>query len=84
MIKTVHSVIAAALVAAALATATFAAASFGPTTTQALAVTATVPNMFARSCSHVTRRCTGYRQTNGPYNPRVPSRYTTNWCWCWI
>ena len=45
---------------------------------------ATVPNNFTRTCSRVTGRCTPYTQTNPPYNPTVPSRYSTNLCWCWV
>ncbi len=48
------------------------------------AVTATVPNYFYRDCSYITRRCTGYYQTNGSYNPTVPSYYYTRWVWRWI
>lgn len=46
-----------------------------------VSVTGTVPNYFVRECSYITGRCTGYRQTNGPYNPSVPSRYATKWVW---
>lgn len=48
------------------------------------AITATVPNQFSRDCSYVTHRCTGYHQTNGAYNPRVPNSYSTRWVWRWI
>lgn len=73
MRKTIRMTIIGAILAASLAGAS-----------QALAVTATVPNNFVRTCSHFTGRCTGYHQTNGPYNWTVPSRYSTNWCWCWV
>jgi hypothetical protein len=45
---------------------------------------AVVPNQFVRDCSNVTRRCTGYVQTNGRYDGRYPSAYTTRWVWRWI
>jgi hypothetical protein len=41
-------------------------------------------NMLIRTCSYVTFRCTGYRQTNPPYSPRYPSTHATNWAWVWI
>lgn len=47
-------------------------------------VTGTVPNMFFRNCSRITWRCTAYRQTNPPYDPRFPSAYYTNWVWSWV
>ncbi len=43
----------------------------------------TVPNMFYRTCSHVTGHCTPYVQTNKP-DPSVGRAYYTTWCWCWI
>ena len=43
-----------------------------------------VLNNFVRDCSRFSRRCTGYRQTNGPYSPYVGSRYFTRWVWRWI
>ncbi len=51
----------------------------GSTTANAI----TVPNMFVRTCSHITGQCTGYHQTNKP-NPSVGKSYTTIWCYCWI
>jgi hypothetical protein len=45
---------------------------------------AIVPNFFVRDCSYVTRHCTGWWQTNGRYNPAVPSTWTTRWTWRWI
>ena len=53
-------------------------------TSRLTGVTATVPNMFVRDCSYITRRCTGWYQTNGSYNWSVPSSYTTRWVWRWI
>jgi hypothetical protein len=47
-------------------------------------VTGVVLNTFVRDCSRITRRCTGYRQINGPYNPSVGSHYSTRWVWRWI
>jgi hypothetical protein len=44
-------------------------------------VSGTVLNTFVRDCSHITRRCTRYRQINGPFNPYVGSRYSTRWVW---
>jgi hypothetical protein len=68
------------------ATGSLATASMAvtPIIQTASAVTATVPNMFVRDCSYITSRCTGYWQTNGSYNPRVPSTYQTRWVWRWI
>lgn len=66
----------------------FATASIGALAgaggTEAITVTATVPNQFSRDCSYITHRCTGYHQINGAYNPRVSSSYSTRWVWRWI
>lgn len=41
------------------------------------AITGVVPNMFWRTC---TWSCSPFVQSNGPYNPNVPSVcYTKNW-----
>jgi hypothetical protein len=42
---------------------------------------AVVPNQFVRDCSKITRRCTGYYEANGRFNPAFPSSYTTRWVW---
>lgn len=42
------------------------------------------PNYFWRNCSYLSGRCTPYRLSNPPYNPRVPSIYRTKWVWSWI
>jgi hypothetical protein len=67
-----------------LAAASLAALPVAVAPSAAQAVQATVPNQFVRDCSNITRRCTGFWQANGAYNPRVPSSYTTRWVWRWI
>lgn len=56
----------------------------------ASAVTATVPNnkVNVYKCSRYNGRC-AYQytyQTNPPYNPRVGTRYSNryDYCWCWV
>lgn len=61
-----------------LAIALFLSPLFAP---QAKA--ATVPNIFYKTCSYITGRCTPYVQTNRP-NPNVGRANYTTWCWCWI
>jgi hypothetical protein len=50
----------------------------------AAAVSHVSPNMLTRDCSRITQRCTDFHQTNSPYNPGVPSLYSTKWVWSWI
>ena len=61
-----------------LAIALFLSPLFAPA-----AAAATVPNIFYRTCSNITRHCTPYVQTNRP-DRSVGNAYYTTWCWCWI
>lgn len=57
----------------------------GLTVQSAGAVSGTVPNIYVRRCSRITRRCTGYRLMNARYHMfGLPSRYYTQWTWSWI
>jgi hypothetical protein len=47
------------------------------------AQSATVPNMYYRTCSYITGRCTPYHQTNRHDNS-VGNAYYTTWCVCFI
>lgn len=79
----------------AVAGAAVIALSFGTPVTpvapaSAITVSGTVPNYFVSvyKCSYITRTCR-YQytyQSNPPYNPSVPNRYSNrnDWCWCWV
>jgi hypothetical protein len=79
----------------AVAGAATLALSFGTPVTplapaSAITVSGTVPNYFVSvyKCSYITRNCR-YQytyQSNPPYNPSVPNRYSNrnDWCWCWV
>lgn len=84
LVLTASPVAASQQVEAAPAVSSASVTAMQSSLTQGIRVTATVPNIFYRDCSRITRRCTGYYQTNGPYNPSVPSRYYTRWVWRWI
>lgn len=56
----------------------------GAAPVQASSVTATVPNLYVRTCSSLTRQCTRYRQVNAPHVKGVPNLYVTRPTRAWV